>query len=269
MGEPGRTRAAAEWWRSLSTAWRANIGLYGLATVALVALVAQMATGGGSPPQRVEVASRAPLRTAPTSPRAPTTTVAPTTIPPLTTVPAPTPVAPAPAPPEAANPAPLPLGPAPAQPDTTIDPGPICPKNSVDPACGPLFWDPPASRNQPLSVTVTATATGTPTTGPPGRDVTFSVAVSDPDHPVTDNCAQIDYGDGSVYRLPCNPPQCPDAHGAWEPPPAVAGARTFTYTHHYSNDSFRATFTFHTDRDAPCPNPYGSVAQTPIDVPGP
>ncbi len=257
MGEPGRTSAATDWWKSLSTAWRANVGLYCLATVALVALLAQIAVGRGQPAQRVEVASRA--RTTPTSPRmATTTTVGPTTTAvgqaptsaPDTTVP-PGPVRPnTPGPP-----APLSVGPSPPPQDTTTAPPLIC-RNSTDPACGPLFWNPLPSPNQPLSVNANAS----PSSLGVGEVVTFTVQVVDPDHPVTDNCAQIDYGDGVAPSLPCTRPQCPDAHGPWSPPAAVDGNQTFTYAHQYSSvGSYRATFSFHTDDDPPCPDPYGSA----------
>jgi len=142
-------------------------------------------------------------------------------------------------------------------------PGPVCPKNTTNPECGDLYWDPPAAANQPLTVGVSATATST---NPPGRDLTFTVRVVDPDHLVTDNCAQIDYGDGAVDSRPCSPPACPEAHGAWDPPPAVAGAQTFTYRHHYAEGSYRATFSFRTDKDGPCPSPYGSVGQNSLAV---
>jgi len=265
MDEPGRTHAAAAWWRGLSGAWRANVGLYCLATLALIALVAQIATDGGRSAQRVEVASRAPISTAPTSrPQMPTTAPPTTAVGPATTqapAPPPGPVAPNTPPP----PAPLSVGPFVPNDPTTIPP-PAC-RNSANPDCGPFFWDPAPAPNQQLSIDVTATAT--PTSNPGGRNVTFAVRVADPDHPVTDNCAQIDFGDGSaVDRRPCSFPPCPDAHGAWEPPPAVAGDRTFSFAHRYSGGTYTATFTFHTDDDPPCPNPYGSAGQFLLPVPG-
>ncbi|MDQ6797310.1 MAG: hypothetical protein M3011_04675 [Actinomycetota bacterium] len=261
MVEPVRGNAATDWWRSLSTAWRANIGLYGLATVALIALIAQIAIGGGRAPQRVEVASRAPERTAPTSPRLPSTTAPPTTVaPPPPTTPAPaTSAAPAPAKTSTPTP-PVPLSVDPFVPETTPTVPPLVCRNSTNPDCGPFFWDPSPSNNQPLNVNVSASSPS------PDGDVTFTARVTDPDHPVTDNCAQIDYGDGTVDRRPCSFPPCADAHGAWAPPPVLAGDRTFTSTHRYANGSYRATFTFHTDFDPPCPNPYGSAGQDAVTV---
>lgn len=262
MGEPGRTAVITDWWRGLSGAWRANVGLYGLATLALVALVAQIATGRGEP-QRVEVASRAPVTSAPpvsriqpTTTAGPTTTVAapPTTV---TLVPA------GPVPPT--NPAP----PVPLSVDRPVDepttvPGPVC-MNSSNPACGAFFWDPPPAPNQGLTVSVSP-STANPTTTDP---VTFTVTVSDPDHRVTDNCAVANFGDGSFESRVCTHAPCADAHGAWETPPAVAGNATFTFSHVYQQaGSPVARFTFHTDFDAPCPNPYGSTAsgETPLMV---
>jgi len=257
MAESGRTRAAADWWKSLSAGWRANIGLYGLATIALVALVAQIAIGGGRPPQRVEVASRAPLRTPPTPAPLPTTTAPSTTLGSPTTTPA-APASAAPPGPAASEPPkpPVPLSVTPFAPEaTTTVPPPVC-RNSTNPDCGAFFWDPPPAINQPLTITV---STAAPT---PDGDVAFTVRVVDPDHPVTDNCAQFDFGDGAVDRRPCTFPPCPEAHGAWDPPAATRGDRTFTVTHRYARGTYPATFSFHTDDDPPCPNPYGSAGQT-------
>ena len=85
MGEPGRIQAFLGWWRELPTGWRVNVGLYGLAGVSLIALLAQMVVGGDSKPRRVEVAAgrRAPARPTTTA-VAPSTTELPTsTVPPL------------------------------------------------------------------------------------------------------------------------------------------------------------------------------------------
>lgn len=260
MGEPGRTAAVASWWRGLTGAWRANVGLYGLAILALVALVAQIVAGGGGTPQRVEVASRAPATTVPTSRLQPTTTAAPTTttIGPATTV-APAPSA-APAPSTPAPPVPVSVDPPPPPENTTI-PGPVC-RNSVNPDCGPLVWDPPLT-NQNLTVSVVSVSPAAPKAG---DTVSFTLRVTDPDHRVTANCAVADYngnGDGSaIERFSCARPSCPDAHGPWDPPPAVPETREFTFNHAYPQGSYAPVFIFHTDSDTPCPNPYGSVGQS-------
>lgn len=268
MGQPSRTQTAAEWWHGLPGAWRANVALYGLATLALVALVTQIVAGGGAPPQRVEVASRAPAKTTSTTARLQTTTTAgPTTTEggPTTTGAPGTTVAPAPPPRPASPPAPPPpLSVEPAPQDTVTTPPVVC-RNSSDPQCGPFSWDPAPAENQVLTAAVSASPPD-PTTG----EVTFTVRVTDPDHLVTDNCAEANYGDGSsIERRACTPGQCVDAHGPWTPPAQVTGSGTFTFRHRSGN--YTATFTFHTDEDIPCPNPYGSVGFGSIRVtaPGP
>lgn len=257
MGESGRIHAAGEWWRGLSRAWRANIALYALATISLVALIAQIAAGGGSAPRRVEVASRAAKPT-PTSLRPPVTTPQTTTTaaaaPPAspdTTLP------PAPAAPDR-SPAPVPLSvdpnPPPEQPTT---PPTVPCRNSVEPRCGSFFWDPPAGDNKQLTITVAPA-------GSAGL-VTFAVTVTDPDHGVTTNCAVIEYGDGPVERPPCNPAPCPDAHGPWDPPAKETGRQNFMYVHQYAPGVWTAKFTFHTDLDR-CPDPYGNTASVSVLV---
>ncbi len=266
MDEPGQTHAAAKWWRGLSGAWRANVGLYCLATVALVALVAQIVTGGGRPAQRVEVASRAPITTAPSPrPQIPTTTP-PTTVagPPTTDAP----TASAPPGPAAPNtpPAPAPLTVGPSVPENPTTSPPVC-RNSTKPDCGPFYWDPAPAPNQPLNVNVTPS----PSNPAPNDVVTFTVKVTDADHRVTNNCAQANFGDGVVQSLPCTHAQCFDAHGPWDPPPQTDGDATFTFRHQYGQGTFAPTFTFHTDFDLPCPSPYGSAGsgQTTVRVSGP
>jgi len=266
MVVPGRKQTATEWWRGLPGAWRANVGLYGLATLALVALVAQILTGGGAPPQRVEVASRAPVTTT-TSPRFQTTTTAgeaPTTAGPPDTAPPPPPTTAAATPPAAGrSPAPPP-GPPPlaVQPHDTTTAPPVC-RNSSDPRCGAFFWSPDPAPNQRLTVSVSAT----PDTPAPGDLVTFTVQVTDPDHAVSANCAEVNYGDGSIEPIGCSRPQCVEAHGPWVPPPQVTGSQTFTFQHAYQAlGTFAPTFTFHTDQDVPCPNPYGNSGSGSIGV---
>jgi len=263
MEEPGRRHAAAAWWRGLSGGWRANVGLYCLATLALVALVAQIMTGGGQPAQRVEVASRAPVSTAPTSRPQITTTAPPTTVAgPATTEAPTTTAAPGPAAPNTpASPTPLAVGPS--APENTTVPPPVC-RNSTNPDCGAFYWDPPPAPNQQLNVAVTASAPNA------NGDVAFSVRVTDPDHRITNNCAQANYGDGVVDSLPCTFPPCFDAHGPWDPPPQINGDATFIFRHQYRQaGTYTPSFTFHTDLDLPCPSPYGSAGsgQTTIMVP--
>ena len=211
MGEPGRIQAFLGWWRELPTGWRVNVGLYVLAGVSLIALLTQVAVGGDSRPRRVEVAAgrQAPSRPTTTA-VASSTTEPPSTVPPLTTAP-PATSRPTPPPRAAADgkPAARVTSPPPVGPPTSL----VCERNTTDPRCGPLTWDPPAGGNQPLSITVDA-----PTDVKVNEPVTFRVRATDPDHLVTGNCRIADFGDNTVDNGPCTRPSCPNAFGVWDTP---------------------------------------------------
>ncbi|HEX8771573.1 MAG TPA: hypothetical protein VF711_12475 [Acidimicrobiales bacterium] len=257
-----RDRLESTWdrWRQLPLGYRINACLYVLAFIALVGLLAQVVSGDGGTPRRVDVASQAPstTRSKPT-----TTTVPPTTLP-L--------VIPSTAPLPKSGPAAVASGSGGSkasrssgsgagatQPsDTTPIPGlplppPDC-QNSSDPACGDFNWSPPANNNLPITINVDRA----PSVVNAGEAVQFTVVVSDADHSVSDNCAVADFGDGSLAQAPCQPLNCPPAFGPWTPPARVAGSMTFTYSHTYTVvGEFHPTFEFHTDRDR-CPDPYGN-----------
>ncbi|MGI9022900.1 MAG: hypothetical protein ACR2HV_06675 [Acidimicrobiales bacterium] len=262
MGEPGRVQAVGEWWTGLSQAWRANVVLYGLATISLVALVAQLVAGGGDPPTGVEVASRGP-NAAPTS--RPLVTVGPTTTtvpgapasPDTTAVPTPTPVT---APDTPPSPVPISVDPLPPNEETTVPTAPAC-RNSFDPACGSFFWDPQPGSNQPINVSVTMS----PTDPAPGEPVNFTVTVTDPDHEVSQNCAVIDYGDGVVDQRPCRSFECQAAFGPWDTPAKRTGREVYTFIRPYAAGNWVARFTFRTDRDL-CRDPYGNEGTGQINV---
>ncbi|HEX2192056.1 MAG TPA: hypothetical protein VHH09_02595 [Acidimicrobiales bacterium] len=256
MGEPGRIQM---WWGGLSTGWRVNVLLYMLATVSLLALITEIVIGGDEP-RRVEVAGQVPRRT-PTTQAGATTTVSPTTSVPPTTVaavapttaatsrPAPEPTRPR----QRASPPPVAFNPVPQSPDPTL----AC-RNSGDPRCGEFRWDPSPGPNQPLAVRVDV--------APEGTQARFTFDVSDPDHTVTDNCAQLDYGDGQSQPFPCNPAPCPPTFGPWTPPPREPGQRQFVFRHTYNQPGeYTAKFTFRNDRDR-CPDPYGNSQSDSIVV---
>lgn len=256
-----RDRLESTWdrWQRLPLGYRINACLYVLAFIALVGLLAQVVSGDGDTPRRVDVASKAPPTTRPK----PTTTTAPlpTTLPLSLPSTAPVPKA---GPSAAASPATTRAssgGGASQPPDTTPIPGlplppPNC-QNSSDPACGDFSWSPPASNNLPISINVDRA----PSVANVGALVQFTVVVSDADHPVTGNCAVIDYGDGTVEAGGCAPLNCPATFGPWAPPARVAGSETFRYAHIYSAaGEFHPVFEFHTDRDR-CPDPYGNYGQ--------
>ncbi len=263
-----RDRLESTWdrWRGLPLGYRINACLYVLAFIALVGLLAQVVSGGGKP-RRVDVASRAPTTTRPNP-----TTTAPTGTLPLATAPTTTATA-QPATPTA------PSGPGPSAParpsgggrtsqptDTTPIPGlPLPPGNclnSSDPACGDFSWSPPAGDNLPITITVDRS----PSVVTPGQQVQFTVVVGDGDHQVSDNCAVVNFGDGTSVQPPCQPLICPPTFGPWTPPARVAGSMTFRYSHAYTAaGTYNPTFEFHTDRDR-CPDPYGNYGNNSTTV---
>src|SRR3954453_9168578 len=147
--EPDRLESTWDRWQGLPLASRSNACLYGLPFIALVGLLAQVVSGDGNTPRRVDVASQAPptTRPKPTTTTAPPASTLPLSLP--TTAPVPKAV-----PSAAASPATTraSVGAGASQPaDTTPIPGlplppPNC-QNSSDPACGDFSWSPPASKD--------------------------------------------------------------------------------------------------------------------------
>jgi hypothetical protein len=128
----------------------------------------------------------------------------------------------------------------------------VC-RNSTDPQCGPLVYDPPIT-NQPA----TLTATTTPATPTAGEVVTFTVHTADPDSFIDPGmfCGQVSFGDGNDTgcQVACaaNGPQ----YGPWAPPPPTAGDATFTMTHTYPRaGTYTARFSFTADECGPRPSP--------------
>jgi hypothetical protein len=265
--EEDRLESTWDRWQRLPLPYRVNALLYVLGFMSLVILLAQVLSGSGGKPRQVEVASRAPSTTR--APR-PSTTAAATTVPVTTAAPASTPAATATPKPATATASAAPAANVPASPsDTSPIPGfspgaPAC-INSTDPQCGAFHWEPPVANNLPIVVNVIATQSATAP-----NEYTFMVTVSDADHQVSDNCAVVDFGDGVMVPAPCTSVSCPDAHGAWTTPPAVAGSQNFTYTHAYASPGqYTARFEYHTDRDR-CPDPYGNFGSNSatVTVPG-
>jgi hypothetical protein len=88
---------------------------------------------------------------------------------------------------------------------------------SHDPACGPMWFDPPPAPDQPVHIVVTAS----PAHPTAGQTVTFHVVMDDPDGPI--GCIQS-VSDGQTssvsdcgLSLPC------DRFGAWSPPMPAPG----------------------------------------------
>jgi hypothetical protein len=146
-------------------------------------------------------------------------------------------------------------------PPTTASPAPSCVR-SADPACGPLVWS-PAPVNDPIVVQV-AVSTNQPIVGV--DEVVFTVTVSENDQSeISDNCAQVRYGDGTGEDLPCQPPPCAPAHGTWDTPakPTAGASRQFTFRHTYqSHGPFTPTFRF-VSASKTCHDPYRSEGVNP------
>jgi hypothetical protein len=144
------------------------------------------------------------------------------------------------------------------RPSTAVTTTTIC-RNSFDPACGPLVWEPPAGVNRPLIVSVTAS----PSTPRAGERVTFRVVGDDPDAAVTD-CRDFYYGDDSDAGG-CSRAACPPQYGPWAPV-AVPGHRELNFDHVYATPgSYRARFYL---RSGECGGaaPYGNGASGEITV---
>lgn len=266
MGEPGRIQAFLGWWRELPTGWRVNVGLYVLAGVSLVALLAQVVVGGDSGPRRVEVASgrRSPRTT--TTLSVPSITEAPTsTVPPLTTAP------------PATGGEPVPTlgrprargggggGTGKGSPAVTFVPTTPttvpCGRNTTEDRCGPLDWEPDPGPNAGLSIVIEPSSPAE--TGAP---VNFHVVVDDPDHRVTGNCWEVDWGDGQKGSGPCVPAPCENARGVWDTPAKEPGHGDITVPHEFASaNTYTVRFTFRTDKDS-CPDPYGSVGSNSVQV---
>ena len=101
----------------------------------------------------------------------------------------------------------------------------VC-RDSIDPRCGPFYWDPAPALFQPLTVHVSFL----PTNPRPGEVVTFSFTADDPVAPyIWGAYCGHDWGDQTVdpgntcrgSALPGPPP--PEPHGPWTPPPPMAG----------------------------------------------
>ena len=122
------------------------------------------------------------------------------------------------------------------RPSTAATTTTIC-RNSLDAACGPLVWEPPAGVNRPLVVSITAS----PSTPRAGERVTFRVVGDDPDSAISEYCHGFSYGDDSISGA-CTAAACPPQYGPWTPV-AVPGHRELSFDHVYATaGSFQAKF---------------------------
>ena len=138
-------------------------------------------------------------------------------------------------------------------------------RNSTDPACGDLRWDPDPGPNAPMTANVRIT----PAHPAVGQKVTFTIQAHDPDSG-KGGLRGWGFGDGSfvavtgVYPGPC------DRHGPWTPPARTATTWEETMTNTYRHaGTFRAAFLVFsaTPGIAGCPDPYASSVRAEVTVP--
>ncbi len=144
--------------------------------------------------------------------------------------------------------------PRPEQPPTTAPPA-TC-RNSHDPACGPLVWDP-----QPANAPATLTASPSATVARVGEEVAVQLVADDPDAPVGPVCGPaVGWGDDSGVVCPA---LCQLVHGdkfgPWDPPPPQPGHYETVERHVYTTPG-TYTISVHVGRGMVCDDPYGSQA---------
>ena len=129
----------------------------------------------------------------------------------------------------------------PVAPGSTTTSTLVC-RNSQNPACGPLVWDPPPGPNQPLTIKVTVT----PEAPRAGDVVTFHVVVDDPDGGNLQGYGDtIDYGDGTPYLGVIGHLDCfPVKYGPWDSA-ARPVHEELSFAHVYEHaGTYTATFKF-------------------------
>ena len=116
-------------------------------------------------------------------------------------------------------------------------------RNSWDPACGPLRWDPNPGPNKPLTVAVTVS----PPSPKAGDTVTFRVTVDDPDGDqlLSRDLGTVDYGDGTPVTGVSGHRDCLQLYGPHTPPDPVLVHEEITFQHVYATPgTYTATFTY-------------------------
>jgi hypothetical protein len=149
---------------------------------------------------------------------------------------------------------------APPPTSTTV---PNC-RNSRDPACGPLRYEPPPV-NEPMTVEVAFS----PTDPEPGEEITFTVRLSD-DGPVSRrNCLNTQtYGEVGERVVLCTVACAPTEprYGLWDPPPPENSAFEETFRHTYDESgTYTATFAYNQGADCTS-SPYRSTGEASVTV---
>ena len=146
-------------------------------------------------------------------------------------------------------------------PDITTPPA--C-RNSRDPACGPLVYD-PKPVNQPMTVDVTFS----PQNPRPGERVTFTVRVRDDGPAGAGNCVnQQRYGEVDEAVTVCTASCVEEPRfGPWDPPAPENTRFQETFSHAYAEAGiYTATFAYNVGDDCTL-SPYRSTGEASITVP--
>jgi len=147
----------------------------------------------------------------------------------------------------------------------TATQSPLVCLNSVDPACGSLYWDPFPGQNASLMVNFTASADVVD----PGQQVIFRLSTSDEDAKIA--CRGIYFGDeGAPWMFPQSSMH---RYGRWETPAKERGELADSWTHTYAEPGTYVSRVF-VDSGVcgdPEATPYGArvFAETTITVAGP
>ncbi len=137
-------------------------------------------------------------------------------------------------------------------------------RNSTDPACGPVYWDPPPEPNQPLTVQVTSS----PAEPRAGEIVTFHVVVEDPDAEVyKEHNQERDWGDGTSDVSSSIHGDSILMYGPWTPPSRNGSRHEASFEHVYSEPgTYTARFSFASFSGCAGRDPYGSQGQATVTV---
>lgn len=138
-------------------------------------------------------------------------------------------------------------------------------RNSHDPTCGPLVYE-PEPVNQPMTVEVTFS----PQTPKPGERITFTVRVRDDGPASPGNCInQQTYGEPSEAVSFCTAACAAEAikYGPWDPPPPENTSFQENFRHSYAEaGTYTATFSYNVGADCSF-SPYRSTGEASITVP--
>jgi hypothetical protein len=146
----------------------------------------------------------------------------------------------------------VPIAPPPTEPLTPTTTALVC-HNSTNPACGPMYYDPPLT-NAPATVTVTTS----PAVPHVGDKVVFTLHVTDPDSfiPSGPPCMGYSFGEGVDGDCGASCSSGGEQYGAWDPPPPRPGDATFTMEHVYPKAGvYEAKFTVRPGECSARPSP--------------